>query len=186
MEDKQIVDLYWQRNQLAIEATDRKYSPYCTTIAQNILHDEQDTKECINDTWLAAWNSMPPKKPDVLPPFLGRITRNLSFNKVRYRRAQKRQNDEFPLILEELAGIVSDVETTESAADEKALIGDINAFLAVLSPVKRAIFVRRYFYCDSIAAIAKAYRLRENSVAVTLNRLRKSLADYLTERGHTL
>ena len=186
MEDKQIVDLYWQRNQLAIEATDRKYGPYCTAIAQNILQNEQDTKECINDTWLAAWNSMPPKKPEVLPPFLGRITRNLSFNRVRYRRAQKRQNDEFSLILDELAGVVSDVETTESAADEKALIGDINAFLSSLSHTKRSVFVRRYFYCDSIAAIAKAYRLSENGVAVTLSRVRRKLADYLTERGYTL
>ncbi len=186
MEDKQIVDLYWQRNQLAIEVTDRKFGPYCTAIAQNILHNEQDTKECINDTWLAAWNSMPPKKPTVLSPFLGRITRNLSFNKVRYRRAEKRQNDEFALILDELSGVVSDVETTESAADERALINDINLFLSSVSQNKRAIFVRRYFYCDSIAAISKAYHMSENHVAVTLSRTRKKLADYLTERGYTL
>ena len=186
MNDKQIVELYWQRNQLAIEITDRKYGPYCTAIAQNILQNEQDTKECINDTWLAAWNSMPPKKPEVLPPFLGRITRNLSFNKARYRRAQKRQNDEFALILDELAGVVSDVETTESAVDEKALIADIDHFLSSLSKTKKAIFVRRYFYCDSIQNLAKAYGFSENHISVTLSRTRKKLAAYLTERGYTL
>ena len=186
MNDKQIVELYWQRNQLAIEVTDCKYGPYCTAIAQNILQNEQDTKECINDTWLAAWNSMPPQKPEVLPPFLGRITRNLSFNKARYRRAQKRQNDEFALILDELAGVVSDVETTESAADEKALIADIDHFLSSLSKTKKAIFVRRYFYCDSIQNLAKAYGFSENHISVTLSRTRKKLAAYLTERGYTL
>jgi len=186
MEDSKIIDLYWQRNQLAVSATQEKYGPYCTAIASNILSDFQDVEECVSDTWLAAWNSIPPKRPSPLSAFLGRITRNLSFNKARYHRAKKRQNSEFDLILDELCDIVSDTETPEQLVDSYELLRCINAFLDSLSPKQRFLFVRRYFYCDNMADLTDFAGMSQNHISVTLNRLRGKLKIFLTERGFDL
>lgn len=112
MEDHQIVQLYWDRNQEAISATSEKYGAYCSSIARNILSNQEDTEECVNDTYLSAWNAMPPHRPSLLPSFLGKITRNLAFNRYRHNMAAKRGSGEFHGILEELKDCVPSAEST--------------------------------------------------------------------------
>ena len=137
----------------------------------------------MNDTWLRAWNAMPPPRPGILSTFLGKITRNLSLNRYEKNRADKRGGGETPLVLDELAECVSGTDSTEQAADRRELVRAINAFLASLPPKKRRIFVCRYWYFDSVFAIAGRYGMTETHVSVTLHRLRTQLRDYLTERG---
>ncbi len=184
MEDDKIVQLYWDRNQEAIAVTADHYSGYCTTIAQNILGNAQDAEECVNDTWLGAWNAMPPHRPQMLSTFLGKITRNLSLDRYRYNTAVKRDSN-LTVALEELSECVSG-ETVEAIIDRKELVLAINDFLAALSSQKRGIFICRYWYFDSIQEIAARYGLSPNHTSVILNRLRRQLRLYLLERGYAL
>ena len=186
MEDREIVNLYWQRNQNAINETASKYGNYCKTIANNILHNLEDSEECVNDTYLNAWNSIPPHRPNVLSAFLGKITRHLSFDKLRYKNADKRGGGEIHLVLDELAECVSGTENVESEIERKELINVINDFLNTLSQEKSNIFLCRYWYAYPVSKIAKQFGLTENNVSVTLNRTRKKLKEYLTERGYEL
>ena len=140
----------------------------------------------MNDTWLRAWNAMPPHRPGIVSTFLGKITRNLSLNRYEKNRADKRGGGETPLVLDELAECVSGTDSTEQAADRRELVRAINAFLASLPPKKRRIFVCRYWNFDSVSAIAGRYGMTETHVSVTLHRLRAQLRDYLTERGFDL
>ena len=183
MEDHEIIQLYWDRDEAAIDATDEKYGAYCTAIARNSLPSPQDAEECVSDTWLHAWNAMPPQWPRRLAAFLGRITRNLSFNRCRYSRAQRRFGGELPLILEELGECVSGGETPEETLDRMALMEAIEGFLDTLPEQKRDMFVDRYWYAESIGQIAKRRRMTENHVSVTLSRLRGKLRRHLMERG---
>ena len=183
MEDAQIIQLYWDRDEAAIPATDDKYGSYCTAIAQNILGDRGDTEECVNDTWLHAWNTMPPQRPNILSAFLGRITRNLSLNRYRRNRAQKRGCGELPAVLEELADCVSGREDVEQALEQQELVQALRDFLAGLTPEKRGIFLCRYWYTDSVGEIARRYHLSYGSVTMQLSRMRAKLRDFLTERG---
>lgn len=183
MEDNEIIRLYWDRDEAAIGATDEKYGAYCTAIACNILTSPEDAEECVSDTWLHAWNAMPPQHPNILSAFLGRITRNLSFNRYRFTHARKRHTGELPLVLEELEECVSGGETPEEALDRKALVEAVESFLDTLPPSGRAIFVDRYWYARSVGEIAQRSRMTENHVSVTLSRLRQKLRRHLTERG---
>lgn len=186
MEDEAIVQLYWDRNEQAIPATAEKYGSYCTTIARNILGSREDAEECVNDTYLHAWNAMPPHRPQVLSTFLGKITRNLSFNRHRHNTAEKRGGGAVPAVLEELSELVSGQDDVEQVLDRKELIEAIDAFLAALPQVKRSIFVRRYWYTDSIPEIAFRHGMKEGTVSMTLSRLRRKLHDHLSERGFEL
>jgi len=186
MEDEKIIRLYWDRNEQAIPATAEKYGNYCTAIARNILNSREDAEECVNDTYLSAWNAMPPHRPELLSVFLGRITRNLSFNRYKRNSAGKRGGGETAVVLEEAAVLVSDSADVEQEIDRRALLDAINAFLAALPRQQRRIFVCRYWYFDRIADIAKACSMRENHVSVILNRLRTKLRRYLLERGFEL
>lgn len=183
MEDHQIVQLYWDRNQEAISATSEKYGAYCTSIARNILANQADTEECVNDTYLNAWNSMPPHRPNLLSAFLGKITRNLAFNRYRHNTAAKRGSGEFHVVLEELKDCVSSAESTEQVFDRQELLAAINAFLATLPKEKRRIFLCRYWYADRTSDIAVRFGLKEGAVSMTLNRMRMKLRQYLSERG---
>ncbi|MGN0505332.1 MAG: RNA polymerase sigma factor [Lachnospiraceae bacterium] len=182
MEDDKIVELYWVRSEEAIPATSQKYGAYLSTIARNILESREDTEECLNDTYLHAWNSMPPKRPALLKAFLGKMIRNISFNRYKHNHAGKRGGGETALILEELTDCVSGREDVEQEMDRRELVTAINAFLAALPSVKRRMFVCRYWYADSISAIARQFDTTEGSVAMTLSRLRKQLKEYLTEQ----
>ncbi len=186
MNDQQIVALYIQRDEQAISATSEKYGSYCTSIAKNILGSNEDAEECVNDTYLHAWNSIPPHKPNVLSTFLGKITRNLSLNKYKHETAEKRGGCQLTIVLDELSDYISDKDDVEQEVDRKELVSAINSFLATLSTDKRNIFVCRYWYFDSISDIGNRFNMTENNVSVILNRLRTKLHNYLLERGYDL
>ena len=186
MEDTRIVQLYWDRDQTAISETATKYGNYCTSIANNILGNNEDAEECVNDTYLKAWNSMPPHRPNTLSTFLGKITRNLSFNRYKYNTADKRGYGQTMVVLDEIAELVSGTDSVEQEIDRKELIQAMNDFLDKLSPNKKSIFVCRYWYFDSISDIANRFGMSENHVSVTLSRLRMKLHNYLSERGFKL
>ena len=154
MEDTAIVQLYWDRDERAISATSEKYGGNCAAIAANILGDRADAEECVNDTYLRAWNAMPPHKPRILSTFLGKIVRNLSLNRWRQNTAEKRGGGVLPAVLDEVAEVVSGVEDVEQKVEETALISAINDFLSQLSPEKRSMFICRYWRTDSVADIA--------------------------------
>lgn len=186
MEDREIVELYWERDQKAINETASKYGGYCKSIAKNILGNNEDADECVNDTYLNAWNSMPPHRPNILSTYLGKITRHLSFDRFRHRNADKRGGGEITLVLDELAECVSGGDSVEQAFDQKALIGEINAFLSTLSQEKCSIFLCRYWYAIPVNEIAKRFGMTAGNISVNLNRMRKQLKTYLTERGYDL
>jgi RNA polymerase sigma-70 factor (ECF subfamily) len=186
MDDEQILELYFRRDEGAISATADKYEAYCTAIAKNILVSTQDAEECVNDTYWNTWNSIPPHRPKVFCGYLGKITRNLAFNRYKYKTADKRGEGQLPLVLDELGDCVSGKDSVEEAFDAKALAEDINGFLSTLSPEKRRIFLCRYFYTDSIDTIAQRHGMSYGGVAMVLSRLRSKLHNYLTKRGHNL
>ena len=199
MEDERIVLLYWDRDEAAISESSMKYGAYCTSIAQNILKNPADAEECVNDTYLNAWNAMPPHRPSILSTFLGKITRNLSFNRYKHNTADKRGggempappaanrgSGELPVVLEELSDLVSGKDDVEQAFDQKELTKAIDTFLDRLSPKKRSIFISRYWYTDSISEIAVRHNMNDGAVSMTLNRIRLKLHNYLLERGFEL
>ena len=186
MDDAKIVQLYWERNEQAIIESSNKYGTYCNSIAHNILFNWADAEECVNDTWLHAWNSMPPHKPYILSTFLGKITRNLSFDCYKRNHRDKRGGNNIDLVLEELEEIVSGNDNPEKQLQEKELKEEINQFLFSLSKDKRYMFILRYWYADSISEIAERFGLSENNVSVILNRVRKKLKSYLNEKGYDI
>ena len=186
MEDSQIVQLYWDRDEQAIPHTAEKYGGYCLSVAGNILGNSKDAEECVNDTYLNAWNAIPPHRPQVLSAFLGKITRNLAFNRHKCNTADKRGGGEAAAVLEELAEVVSGKDNVEQEVDRGELVSAIDAFLKRLPADRRSMFVCRYWYFDSVSSIASRFGMTENHVSVTLNRLRFKLRHDLLERGFDL
>ena len=183
MEDKQIVSLYWARDPQAIDRSQEKYGPYCLSIARSILRQEQDAEESVNDTWLGAWNAMPPQRPSILSSFLGRITRNLSFDRCRRQNAEKRGGGSLPLALDELSECVPAPGRVEQALEARELAEAIDRFLRTLPERECSIFLRRYWYVDSVQDIAARYALRENTAKSILFRTREKLRRYLAGEG---
>lgn len=183
MNDSEIIQLYYDRNETAIETTAQKYGNYCTAIAQNILGSREDAEECVNDTYLKAWNSIPPNHPENLATYLGKITRNLSFDKYKKNRANKRGGGELPVVLEELKDCVSGISSVEDEINSKELAKAIDDFLDSLTADKKIIFIKRYWYTESVMNIARQQGLKAGTVSMTLTRLRAKLHDYLLERG---
>lgn len=183
MEDHAIIDLYFARQEQALTETDRKYGPYCRSIAGNILHDPQDTEECVNDTWLKAWNAMPPQRPNCLSAFLGKITRNLCLDRCRISRAEKRGGGAVALALEELGDCLPSRQTVEDAVDASELSGFIDRFLRTLPQRDCALFLRRYWYMDSTRELCGRFALTEGSVKSILHRTRNKLREYLEKEG---
>ena len=186
MDDKEIIKMYWDRDQRAISETSVKYGPYCTAIAVNILNDLRDAEECVNDTYINTWETIPPNKPVILSAFLGKIVRNLPFNKYKHEHRQKRGGFEIEIILDELCEIVSDTEDVEDSVIGNELSEAVNRFVSKLPSEKQYIFVRRYWYSDSLKTIAGKCSRTENSVSVELNRIRGKLKTYLNERGYDI
>jgi len=186
MEDHAIIQLYWDRDDRAIGATSEKYGRYCTSIAKNILGSDEDAEECVNDAYWNAWNAMPTRWPERLGPFLGRITRNLSFNRYRRGLAEKRGGGELALVLDELADCVSGADDVEGALDRRELVKAIDSFVGELPGKKRSVFVRRYWYAEPVSKIAADDGLTQGGVSKALERMRKQLKAYLTERGFEL
>lgn len=184
LEDSQIIELYWQKNADAISETANKYGAYCFAIAENILHNTEDSEECVNDTWLHTWNAIPPQKPNVLRLFLAKITRNLSFDRFNARNAEKRGSGEIALVLDELAECLGGGVDPETAFEIKELRQCIRRFVRLLPVREGNVLVRRYFFAESVADIAKRYGFSENNVAVMLSRIRKKLKVYLLKEGY--
>lgn len=183
LEDSKIIDLYWAREEQALAETDAKYGNYCRTIARNILRNFEDTEECVSDTWLHAWNSMPPQRPGILSAFLGRITRNLSFDRCKYQQAAKRGGGALPLALDELGECIPASGRVEHELEQKELAAAIDRFLRTLPEKDCNLFLRRYWYVDSISVIADRYGMKENTVKSILFRTREKLRKFLGEEG---
>ncbi len=183
MEDKEIVALYWNRDEQAIKESKDKYTPYCYAIAQNILFNKEDTEETLNDTWLAAWNAIPPHHPLVLSTFLGKITRRLSLNKWRNKNAEKRGGGEVTLSFDELEGCIPDQHSIRNGLSENLLSDILNSFLAELKESDRKMFVCRYWYFDSIEDIARRFSYTQSKVKMSLKRSRDALRIRLQKEG---
>ena len=183
MTDDKIVALYWARSEDAIKETEKAYGSYCYYIAFHILHEKQDANETVNDTYLKAWQNMPPQKPNPLKAFLGRITRQLSINRLKKRNATKR-GGEYALSLDELENVIGD--NTQDIADQVALSEALTRFLYALPITQRRIFVRRYWYFESINEIASTFSISESKAKSMLMRLRKKLKQHLEQEGFEL
>lgn len=183
MEDQEILDLYFSRDEQAIVQTDQKYGPFCYSVAYNILSDREDARECVSDTYLSAWNRIPPTRPSLLGAFLGKITRHLSIDRWRRRSAYKRTGGQVTLALEELGEIADRAGTPEEAAGRKELVAAINRFLQALPQRERSVFLCRYWYLDSLEDIAAKTGLTKGHVSTMLHRTRKKLCDSLEKEG---
>lgn len=184
MTDEKIIELYFNRNEAAIAETSRKYGSYCFKIADNILNDREDAKECLNDTWMQAWNAIPPTRPAHLRLFLARLARNLSLNRYRAKYTQKRGSGETAFILDELEECLSGQSDVETLYIAKELQATINQFVRTLPEKEGNVFIRRYFFSDSIKEIADRYHISENNARVMLNRTRNKLRDRLEKEGY--
>ncbi len=186
MEDSQIVALYFQRSEQAIQETAKKYGSYCFSIAHNILGNREDAEEAVNDTYLGAWATIPPHRPVVLATFLGKIARRTAIKRYQQSRAQKRGGGELALAVEELSDFLSDGSTPESAIENAELTQLLNNFLRKLPKEERAVFVSRYWYFDPVAEIAKRFGFSQSKVKSMLARTRKKLSTTLQREGITL
>lgn len=183
MTDESIIALYFERNEDAIRETKTKYSRYLTKVAQNIVESREDAEECENSTYLAAWNSIPPIRPTSLSAYLSKIIRNFALQKLRSQKREKRGGGEGILSLDELSECIPASSIWEENLTEEKLGKIISAFLANLPDREQRLFICRYFYCDSIAALSQNFGMKESRVKVTLMRTREKLAKYLTEKG---
>ncbi len=186
MRDSEILDLYWERNERAITETQRSYEKYCYSIAYHILHDREDSDECVNDTWLRAWYAIPPKRPNKFSLFLGTITRNLSFDKWKHKNALKRGNGEMELALDELTECVPATSSTEDVVEAAELERLINNFLHTLPERDCNVFLRRYWYVEEYGEIARRFHMNLNTVKTSLFRTRSKLRDFLEQEGIVL
>lgn len=186
MEDQRIVELYWSRDEAAIRETDRKYGRYLLKIACNILADTQDSEEGVNDTYLHAWNSMPPHKPGALSSYLAKITRRVSIDLFRRKNREKRRASEYALSLTELEECVSADGGPEETVEVQQLAAAINTFLRGQSEEVRNAFIGRYYFLDPVKAVAQYCGMTESAAKSMLHRTRGKLRDYLKEEGFDL
>lgn len=186
MTDEQIILLYWTRNESAITETDTKYGRYFHYIAFGILRDDEDAKETVNDTYLKAWNTMPPQKPNHLKAFLGRITRQLSINRMEWNTAKKRSGSQYHIALDELRDCIPGADSGEDYADITALRDCLNAFLRGLPSEARRVFIRRYWHIHTVSEIAADFGFSESKVKTLLMRTREKLKQYLIQEGFYL
>lgn len=186
MEDGKILDLYFSRDQRALDETQKKYGSYCYSVANGILQCQEDAEETVNDTWLRAWDAIPPQRPSFLRLFLGKITRNLAFTRWRNRNAVRRGGGEVELVLEELADCIPGRESVDDALNARELAGAIRAFLDTIGDREQDIFLRRYFYAEPTAAIGARYGMKSDNVLRILSRVRGKLKEYLSKEGYYL
>lgn len=183
MEDHQITQLFWQRQEAAIDAARDKYGAYCRSIALAVLGDFEDASECENDTYLAAWNSIPPNNPQSLSAYLGKLTRRIALNRRRSAHAAKRGGGLAEISLQELGDIIPLQEDVLQHIEQRELSTQISSFLRNQPDIPRRIFIRRYWYCDSILEIAQNFGFRESRVKMILLRTRNQLREFLIKEG---
>ncbi len=183
MEDGTIIKLYWERSQQAIVESEKKYGPYCHTIARRILDREEDAEECVNDTWLHAWNAMPPQRPGILSAFFGKLTRNLSLDRWRRLRAAKRGGDQVEVALHELEDCLPDRRRPDEELEAGETAALISAFLRRQSREDRALFVRRYFHLEPLSDLADRFGMSVGQVKSRLHRMRGRLKQELEKEG---
>ena len=183
MDDREIIELYWSRSERAIGETAGKYGGYCSKIAHNILQSPEDAEECANDTYVNAWNAIPPHRPACLRTFLGKITRNLALQRRQKDTAQKRGGGEVALSLDELAEVLPGVGSPEQAAEDSVIAEVIERFLRGLPREQRTAFVLRYFYLLPVKDVAKKLGMGESRVKTSLFRARGRLREQLTKEG---
>jgi len=183
MNDAALIELYWSRDETAISETSLKYGKYCNTIALNILHNREDSEECVSDTYFKAWNCIPPEQPSVFKAFLGRITRNSAINKYKAYTAEKRGGGTVELLLSELEECIPSNRDVEAEYEAGVVAELISEFLSATETEQRMVFVRRYWYADKIAAISKRYGISENNVKSMLRRTRIKLKEHLEKEG---
>ena len=183
MEDQEILELYFARSETAIAESDRVYGPYCSHIAYGILRSKPDSEECVNDTWLNAWQSIPPEHPACLRAWLGRVTRNLALDRCRRAGAAKRGSRQISLCLEELAECVGQQDDPAVQLEARELGACISAFVYRLAPTDRFLFLRRYWYLDSSRDLARRLHMKEGQVNTRLHRIRRRLKHHLEQEG---
>ena len=182
MDDSKIIELFFERSEQAIIELSNKYGSICTKVADNILNNRQDSEECVNDAYLAVWNTIPPQKPDPLLSYVCRIVRNLSLKKYHENTAQKR-NSRYDVALDEIIDCIPASFSVEDEIAAKEVAGMINSFLATLDQQSRAMFVRRYWHVDSIEELAALFHKSRHYISVRLSRIRKALKQYLETEG---
>lgn len=183
MEDRQIIDLYWARSQQAITESDQKYGAYCRAISMNVLGQREDAEECVSDTWLHAWNAMPPQRPAILQAFFGKLVRNLSLDRWRRTHASKRGGGQTALALEELEGCLPAGGAVDEALDADETAQVISRFLRSLPAQDRLLFVRRYWYLEEVGSLARRLGMSEGQAKTRLYRVRQRLRAVLEEEG---
>ena len=184
MEDQQIIDLYFKRSEDAIIQTDAKYGGLCYSIAYNILSCREDSEESVSDTYMKAWNQIPPTRPRCFPAFLGKIVRCISINRWEAAQAQKRGGGQIPLALEELRDCVDGRSNVEASCESKEMIGVYRHFLESLPQQQKLIFLRRYYFLDPIAGIAADFGFSQSKVNSMLHRLREKLRMQMQKEGY--
>lgn len=182
MDDGAIIELFFARSEQAVAELSGKYGAVCLRVAEHILNNRQDSEECVNDAYLAVWNTIPPQRPNPLLSYVCRIVRNLAIKKYHANTAQKR-NSIYDAALEEIADCIPSSVSVEEEVEAKELAGYINRFLATLDRENRILFVRRYWHADSIEELAPLFHTSKHNISVRLSRLRKSLKNYLTKEG---
>lgn len=185
MDDNNIIALFFARSENAIAELASKYGKLCAKIANNILGNPQDAEECVNDAYLGAWNTIPPQRPNPLQAYICKITRNIAITKYHSNTAQKR-NSQYDVALEELAYCLESADTADSRLRVNELTHLLNRFLAMQDANTRVMFVRRYWYADSVAEIAAAFHMKPNTVSVQLARTRNKLRKFLLKEGFTI
>ena len=183
MDDETLVRMFWDRDERAIDRVREQYEPYCRYIAQNVLHDRLDTEECLNDALLAAWNSIPPQKPQNLKTYLGKLIREIAVDRWRRNTAQKRIAPTALVPLEELEEMMGEA-SVEAHVEEAELSRLISVFLNTLPETERLLFIRRYWYYDSIQQLCARFGFGKSKVTVTLMRTQNKLAKYLKKEGY--
>lgn len=186
MEDARIIECFWQRNEEAIKEADAKYGRYCHAVADNILHNNEDSEECVNDTWMKAWGSIPPERPRHLKAFFAKITRNLAFDKYKKKNAGKRGCGEIALALDELEECIFGTSDVETELSMRELEKSVDRFVGSLPEREANVFVRRYFFTESVRSISRRLCMSENSVTVMLSRTRQKLRKYLQQEGYVI
>ena len=186
MQDREIVDLYWQRDESAIAATENKYGAYLLKIAGNILSDVEDSREAVNDTYYRAWCTMPDKRPEKLNLYLAKIVREISIDIWRSRHRKKREGSAYTTSLEELEEVVSASDSTEEIVEGRLMIEAVNDFLRTLPALERQAFIGRYYYADPAKEIAQYLKISESKVRNLLHKVRKNLRSYLEKEGYSL